>query len=190
MKQQLTNLHSGSRVGRQTQEVLAHMPVLRSLHLSFAPALSTGAWRMIANGPAITITTLRELKLDDCHIDMRDFSKLLSSTTTLTRLVHGDVHLYKGFRDDLAQSLLDLANGPCKLQAFTLHFGGIFMGEDEEIAFPSSLQQPCWDTLDSDGEIADEDEWIEIEVNPYIHWKGEDGVQWVLREMASHLQSL
>jgi hypothetical protein len=121
---------------------------------------------------------------------MRDFAKLLSSMTTLTRLVLSDVHLYKGFRDDLAQSLLGLANSPCKLQTLTLPFGGIFMGENEEIIFPSSLQQPCWDTLDSDGEIEDEDDWIEIEVNPYIHWKGEDGVQWVLREIASHLQSL
>jgi hypothetical protein len=152
------------------------MPALQSLRLSFAPGFSIDAWTAIANGSATT-TTLSELFLDDCHIDLRDLAKILSSMPTLTRLVFSDLHLYKGFRDDLAQVFLGLANGPCELDCFTLSHGGPFMGKDEEITFPSALRQPCWDTLCSGGEIEDQDEWIGIEVCANIHWVGRDDIE-------------
>lgn len=166
------------------------MPALQSLDLHFEPAISIAAWGQIAEGPATTISTLKELNLEDCDMEMRDFSKMLSNMKSLTRLFFSGVHLYKGFREDLAQSLLGLANGPCELEIFTLHYGGLFMGEDEEIVFSSSLHKADGLPLDSYGEFEDDEEWIEIVVQPWIHWKGKDGVKCVLREMAAHVQSL
>lgn len=166
------------------------MPVLQKLSLHFEPAISIAAWSQIADGPATTISALKELDLEDCDIDMRDFSELLSNMPSLTYLFLSGVHLYKGFRDDLAQAFLGLANDSCELEILTLHWGGIFMGEDEEIIFPSSLHKPDALPLDSAGEIEDEEEWIEVVIQPWIHWKGKDGVKWVLRKMAAHVQSL
>lgn len=83
-----------------------------------------------------------------------------------------------------------LANGPCELGTFTMGFGGLFMGEDEEVIFPSSQHKPDVFPLDSFGEIEGEEEWIEVVIQPYFHWKGKENVKWALREMAAHVQSL
>jgi hypothetical protein len=166
------------------------MPVLQALNLHFAPAISIAAWSQIANRPATSTWNLKELNLQDCHVDMCDFSRMLSNMTSLARLFLGAVHLHRGFRDDLAQTCFALANGPCELETFSLDFGGLFMGEDEEIIFPSSLYKPDVFPFDSEGEIEDEEEWIEVVIQPWIRWKGKDNVKWVWREMAAHVQSL
>jgi hypothetical protein len=186
----LTVSHSGARLGKQISEALTHMPTLQHLNLEFVPAISIAAWIQIANGPTITLSTLKELNLRGCDMNVCDFSKMISNMISLTRLGLSDVDLYKGFRDDLAQVFLGLANGPCELEIFTLHFGGLFMGEEEEIVFPSSLHKPDALPLDSEGEIEDEGELIEVVIQPWIHWKGKAGIEWVLREMAAHIQSL
>jgi hypothetical protein len=111
------------------------MPALQTFNLEISPSISIPAWSQIANGPATTVLTLKELRLHMCDMDMRDFSELLTNMPSLTTLFLSEVHLYKGFRDDLAQAFLGLANGPCELEIFTLSFGGIFMGEYEEIVF-------------------------------------------------------
>jgi len=166
------------------------MPALQTFNLEFSPAISISAWSQIANGPATTLLTLKELHLDSCDVDMCDFSRIFLNMTSMTSLALSDVHLYKGFRDDLAQAFLGLANGPCDLEGFTLHFGGIFMGENEEIIFPFSLHKPYSLPLDSDGEFENEDDWIEVEVQPWIHWKGKEDIKCVLREMAACILSL
>lgn len=166
------------------------MPVLQALNLHFAPAISIAAWSQIANGPLTTMSTLKELNLEDCRIDMCDFSRIFSNTRSLKRLFITAVHLHRGFRDDLAQTFFGLANGPCELETFSLGSGGLFMGENEEIIFPSSLHKPDVLPFDSEGEIEGEEEWIEVVIQPWIHWKGRDDVKWILREMAAHVQSL
>ena len=121
-------------------------------------------------------------------MEMKDFAAIVSKWKTVRHLHFSGVHLYNGFREDLAQSFLALANGPCELEVFIC--GQISMGEDEEIVFPSSLQWPSWQPLDSDGGIEDADDWIEVQVGGSIHWKGTADIAWVMKEMASYLQSL
>lgn len=163
------------------------MPALHTLDLRFAPTMSVTVWSQIANGSATNLSTLRELRLFVCHMDMRDFSKILSNVPSLTCLFLGDLHLYDGFREDFSQVLLRLANRPCELETFTLDFGGVSMGEHEEIIFPSSLQKP--DAFPY-GEAESEDEWVLVEIQHWIYWKGKEDIKWVLKEMAAHVQSL
>lgn len=150
-------------------EAVAHMPVLQALNLHFAPAISIAAWSQIANGSATTMSNLKELNLEDCRIDMCDFSTMLSNIKSLKRLFITAVHLQKGFRDDLAQTFFGLADGPCELETFSLGIGGLFMGEVEEIIFPSSLYKHDVIPFDSEEEIEGEEEWIEVVIQPWIH---------------------
>ena len=110
--------------------------------------------------------------------------------TSLKHLYLSDVLLYKGTRNDLAQSLLGLADGPCELDCLVMNYEGLFMDEDEEIVFSSSLHKPVSLPFQSCGEIEDDFDWIEVRVYPRIHWKGKDDIKWVLREMAACIQSL
>lgn len=162
------------------------MPVLQYLELDFAPKISISAWSAIANGPPLLMLT--ELNLYDCHMDMRDYCKIVSGMGNMRTLIFRDLHLYNGFRADLAQSYLDLANGCCELQLFDQ--SSLFVGKDEELVFPSSVRKPCFATLRSNGEIEDEDDWVMVHILPKIYWKGKDDIRWVMREMASYLQSL
>ena len=121
---------------------------------------------------------------------MCDFSRMFSNMESLKRLFITAVHLHRGFREDLAQTFLGLANGPCELEIFSLGSGGLYMGENEEIIFPSSLHKPDVFPFDSEGEIEGEEEWIEVVIQPWIYWKGKDNVKLALRGMAAHVQSL
>lgn len=140
---------SGSPLGKQINEALAHMSALQTFNLELFPAISIPAWGQIPNGTATTLLTLKELNLDSCDMDMCDFSRTLLNMTSVTSLAPSDINLYKSFKDDLAQAFLGLANGPCELEIFTLSFGGIFMGELEEIIIPSSLHKPVLLPLES-----------------------------------------
>ena len=152
------------------------MPVLQDLNPEFARVISMAAWNRIANGPTATISTLKELALRNCDMDMGDFSKMLSNMTSLKHLFLNDVHLYKGCKNDLAQSLLRLADGPCELDCLHISYGGLFMDEEEEIVFSSSLHKPESLPFESYGELEDDFDWIEVKVYPRIYWKGKDDI--------------
>jgi hypothetical protein len=175
-------IHRGRRFGRQLQEGLANMPVLRSLHLSsrLGTSASRAIWAALAKVPSISTLDHLDFGIIDC--DLNDYTSfILKYSETLRTLLTNRVGFHGGTFIDLSMFYAGLSKAP-RLEDFC-QYGLGFEGKDpvHYVRLPRHL---CFPEVEFD---EDEDGFIKVDVYDFIvRWKGRDGVKHVLAELAVH----
>jgi hypothetical protein len=180
-------IHRGRCLGKQLQEGLANMPVLRSLHLSsrLGTTASRAMWAALAQVPPIPTLDHLDFGIFDC--DLNDYTSfILKHSETLRILSTNRVGFQGGTLIDLSRFYAELSKAP-RLEDFC-QYGLGFEGKDpvHYVRLPRRLCHPHRD------HEKDEDEdgfaWIYID-DHWLRWKGHNEVAHVLAEMSAFFWS-
>jgi hypothetical protein len=154
------------------------MPMVRLLSVEFHHTTSSGACRALAKAPVIPM--LEKLRLETCTMKMHDFAEFFGKhSPTCKVLIMGYVQLTNGSMEDLGR-LYELLSQAPKIEEY--YQGSQFLGaEDEYLTFPPGV----WYSDSADDE--NEDGFVEVFLNDWVHWTGHEEVTEGLSAIARYL---
>lgn len=165
-------------IGQQLRDCIENFPVLETLLIYFnSSAASSTAWKLFAEGSAFS--GLQRLRLTDCRISVKDFSKsVLKHCGTLKHLHLFGLQLEDGNVQGLKEFLGELREHATieDFNMFSSDLNGRFL------RFPAASVAVSRDV------VVDGEEYIWVDVTEFLRLRGARAVQDGLLLMANGIK--